>query len=152
MKSVDAADRRILSVLQEDGSLSVADIAERIHLSTNACWRRLRRLETEGIIRKRVALVDPEALDLSVVAFVRLRLVDRRADAIRAFVDAVSLFDGVLEIQLMASDRTILLKTCSSSIAAHGRLLDRIADRFPAETMHSDFVQQRLYQTTALPT
>lgn len=150
MKAVDAADIRILSVLQEDGSLSAAEVAERVHLSTNACWRRMRRLETEGIIRKRVALIEPEAVGLSVSAFVRVRLADHKKN-VRAFVDAMSQLDEVTEICSMPRDHALLLRTYSSSLVAHGHLIERIAGHFPTLSIESDFVTQSLYQTTALP-
>src|SRR6202000_2076700 len=70
---LDSIDRRILGIIQQDCTLSVQQLAERVGLSANPCWRRLKRLEAEGVIRARVAVLDPEALGLSLTAFVAIR-------------------------------------------------------------------------------
>lgn len=150
-KAIDAADVRILSVIQDDGTLSVNDVAERVHMSTNACWRRLKRLEADGIVTKRVALVDPAALGLTVDALVRLRLIDHTPDRVSAFVGVVSRMEEVVEIATMLSDHGLLLRVRTTTLPAHDALLARIAERFPVATVASDLVMRSHYRTTAMP-
>ena len=76
---LDEIDRRLLTLLQQDASLSVDALAERVHLSRNACWRRIKRLETDGVIQKRVAIIDPESVGLGLQAIVLIRTNDHSA-------------------------------------------------------------------------
>ncbi len=90
--NITETDRRILSLLQRDAGLSVAEIAEQVGLSQSPCWRRISRLEQEGIIRKRVALLDQERLGLVVTIFVNVRFSAHQIQSLVEFVQAVFVF------------------------------------------------------------
>ena len=83
---MDAIDRKILTLLQADADLALADIAERVWLSTTPCWRRIQNLEKAGVIRARVALLDPARINLGVTVFVRIRTNRHDLDWLRQFL------------------------------------------------------------------
>src|SRR5215469_17843216 len=97
MSTMDAVDVRILGLLQEDASRSIAEIAEQSHLSRNACWRRIQQLEESGIIRKRVALLDAEKLGVGTTVFVLLRAPDYSDAWFQSLASAVRKIPEVLE-------------------------------------------------------
>src|SRR6185295_8911494 len=101
---MDAADRRILQLLQQDATLSIAEIAARIGLSATPCWKRIQRLEASGIIRRRVALLDPHKLGLAVTAIVSVELANHSSQAIADFATAVAGIEEVMECYRMAGD------------------------------------------------
>jgi len=86
---MDATDRKILGLLQQDASLSVAEIGSRVGLSSTPCWKRIQRLEADGVIQKRVALVDQDKLGLGVTVFVSIETGDHSQDWLARFADTV---------------------------------------------------------------
>src|ERR1700735_1605161 len=104
VSELDAMDVKILHLLQEDASRSIAEIAEQIHLSHNACWRRIRQLEDGGIIRKRVALLDAEKLGVGTTVFVMLRAAEYTDEWFESFAVAVRKIPEVLEFYRLAGD------------------------------------------------
>ena len=89
---IDAVDKKILRLLQEDSTLSLNDISEAVNLTTTPCWKRLKRLEENGIIEKKVALLNPEKLDLAFTAFVLVKTSDHSHEWYGRFVNTVSEF------------------------------------------------------------
>ncbi|MFN3582533.1 Lrp/AsnC family transcriptional regulator [Phenylobacterium sp.] len=148
---LDAADVRILSALQEDGSLSVAAVAEKVNLSTNACWRRIRRLEDEGVIRRRVTLLDPEALGLDVTVFVSVRASEHSEAWLQTFADAVREMPEVVEFYRMSGEVDYLLKIQVSSIAEYDSVYKRLVSKVKLVDVSSAFAMEELKHTTALP-
>ena len=108
---MDAYDRKILACLQEDASLSVAEIGERVGLSSTPCWRRIQNLEKAGVITRRVALLDREKLNVGVTVFVAVRTQHHDAAWLERFAKAVSAIEEVVEFYrdmrrgLSAADR-----------------------------------------------
>ena len=94
---MDKIDRNILKLLQEDSTLSTADIAERVGLSTTPCWRRIQRLEESGVIRKRVALLARDKLNLGVNVFVAVKTNQHNWEWLAKFSEAVNQFPEVVE-------------------------------------------------------
>ena len=86
---MDAIDRKILAVVQQDAALSVAEIGQRVGLSSTPCWKRLQRLEADGVITKRVALIDPEKVGLGITVFVSIETGDHSQDWLAKFADTV---------------------------------------------------------------
>lgn len=148
---LDAADIRILAALQEDGSLSVAAIAERVHLSTNACWRRVRRLEEEGVIRRRVALLDPAALGLGVTVFVSVRTREHTEAWLKAFQAVVDRMPEVVELYRMSGEVDYLLKVQVASIADYDAVYQRLVSAIQLTDVSSAFAMEIMKHTTALP-
>ena len=147
---MDNFDRRILALLQGDATLSVGDIAERIALSKTACWRRIQKLEKQGVIRARVTLLEPRALDLGLTVYISIRTNqhnDAWAGQFRAVIDGIP---EVLEAYRMSGDLDYLLKAVVSDMDGYDRLYKKLirADLFDVS---SSFVMETFKQTTALP-
>ena len=107
---IDSIDRRILEVLQRDASLSNAQVASQVGLSGSPCWRRIRRLERDGVIRRRVALLDPAKLGLGVVVFASVKLSAHGRQAIPEFEEAVKQYPEVLECYTVSGGVDFMLR------------------------------------------
>src|SRR6187200_3111523 len=101
---MDAIDRKILAVVQEDASLSVAEIGSRVGLSSTPCWKRIQRLEAEGVITRRVALVDPAKIGLGITVFVSIETGDHSQEWLTRFAELVGAIPEVMEVYRMAGD------------------------------------------------
>jgi len=149
--SLDAADVRILSALQADATLSMAALAEIVHLSHNACWRRVKRLEDAGVIRARVTLLDAEALGVGVTVFVSVRAREHAQDWLDEFAAAVRDIPEVVEFYRMSGDVDYLLKLQVASIAAYDAVYKRLIKAARLTDVSSAFAMEELKHTTALP-
>lgn len=149
--NVDAHDVRLLALLQEDASLSIADLAERIHLSSNACWKRMKRLEAEGVIRKRVALLDAEKLGAGVTVFVTVRAAEHSQDWLGAFAAAVRKLPEVVEFYRMSGDIDYLLKIQVADIASYDRVYQTLIQSVRLSDVSSAFAMEELKHTTCIP-
>ena len=107
---MDAIDRKILAVLQVDASLSVAEIGQRVGLSSTPCWKRIQRLEADGVIQKRVALVDQDKVGLGVTVFVSIETDDHSEEWLRNFAEVVGAMPEVMEFYRMAGDVDYMLR------------------------------------------
>ena len=123
---MDLIDRNILRILQEDASLSNAEIAEAVGLSTTPCWRRIQKLEQDGVILRRVALVDPQKLNLGVTVFVAVRTNQHSELWFTSFAEAVSEMPEVVEFYRMSGDIDYLLRVVVPDIEAYDRLYKRL--------------------------
>jgi Lrp/AsnC family transcriptional regulator len=148
---LDRTDYRILELLQEDASLSNADVAERVGLSPNACWRRTRRLEERGVIRKRVALLSPEKLSLNVTVFVGIRTNEHNEQWLKKFADGVRQIPEVVEFYRMSGDTDYMLKIVVHDIADYDRVYKKLISVVPLHDVSSSFAMEQLKSTTALP-
>jgi len=101
---MDAIDRKILAVLQQDASLSVAEVGSRVGLSSTPCWKRIQKLEAEGVIQKRVAVVDPDKVGLGVSVFVAIETGDHSEEWLGRFAESVQAMPEVMEFYRMAGD------------------------------------------------
>src|SRR5258706_4031522 len=101
---MDATDRKILGLLQEDASLSVAEIGNRVGLSATPCWKRIQRLEADGVIQRRVALVDQDKIGLGITVFVSIETGDHSQDWLSTFAEMVVAMSDVMEFYLIAGD------------------------------------------------
>lgn len=149
---LDRIDRRILGLLQNDASLSTAEVAETVGLSTTPCWRRIQNLERSGYLGRRVALLDRERLNVGVDVFVSIRAGQHTADWLEHFARAISALPEVMEFYRMSGDVDYLMRVVVPDIAAYDafykRLIaavDNIAD------VSSSFAMQRIKYTTELP-
>ena len=148
---MDRLDRKILECLQGDSSQSVADIAERIGLSTTPCWRRIQKLEKTGVIRKRVALLDRHQLNLGVDVFVAIRTNQHNARWFEDFSAAVDNFPEVVEFYRMSGDIDYLMRVVVEDIAAFDNFYKRLIERVELSDVSSSFAMEQLKYTTALP-
>jgi Lrp/AsnC family transcriptional regulator len=148
---MDAIDRKILAVVQEDASLSVAEIGQRVGLSSTPCWKRLQRLEAEGVIMRRVALIDPDKLGLGITVFVSVETGDHSQDWLKNFADVVGAMPEVMEFYRMAGDVDYMLRVVVPDIAGYDAFYKRLIAAVPLKNVTSRFAMERIKSTTALP-
>ena len=149
---LDTIDWAILGVLQRDASLPVHEVGERVGLSSNACWRRIRRLEDSGIIARRVALLDAEKLGLATTVFVAIRTNRHDPAWLEAFSRGIAEIDEISECHRMAGEVDYLLKIVVRDIAHYDRIYRRLIARIPdIADVSSTFSMEKMKATTALP-
>jgi Lrp/AsnC family transcriptional regulator len=148
---MDATDRKILAVLQEDASLSVAEIGNRVGLSSTPCWKRIQRLEAEGVIQKRVAIIDQDKLGLGVTVFVSIETGDHSQDWLDRFAHVVGSMPEVMEFYRMAGDVDYMLRVVVTDIAGYDAFYKRMIAAVPLKNVTSRFAMEKIKSTTALP-
>lgn len=148
---MDAIDRKILAVVQEDASLSVAEIGQRVGLSSTPCWKRLQRLEADGVITRRVALIDPERIGLGITVFVSVETGDHSQDWLQRFADVVGAMPEVMEFYRMSGDVDYMLRVVVSDIAGYDAFYKKLIATVPLKNVTSRFAMERIKSTTALP-
>ncbi|MEM6342049.1 MAG: Lrp/AsnC family transcriptional regulator [Pseudomonadota bacterium] len=151
MENIDDMDRRILTVLQRDCAISMDDLAEKVHLSRNACWRRVKRLESDGIIRSRVALLDPRKLGLDLTAFVMIRTNRHDPDWLARFNRAVRDLPEITGAHRMSGDLDYVLRVSLSSIQDYDAFYQRLIAKIPVSDISASFVMEDIKHTTELP-
>jgi Lrp/AsnC family transcriptional regulator len=148
---VDAIDRKILAVLQEDASLSVADIGSRVGLSSTPCWKRIQRLEAEGVIQKRVALVDQDRIGLGITVFVSVETGDHSQDWLARFAKVVSGMPEVMEFYRMAGDVDYMLRVVVPDMPGYDGFYKKLIASVPLKNVTSRFAMEKIKSTTSLP-
>jgi len=149
--NLDRIDRKILDVLQNDATRSVAEIGEIVGLSATPCWKRIKRLEHDGIIQRRVAILDREKLALGVTVIVAIRTTSHSDEWLRTFSEGVSLIPEVVEFYRMSGDVDYLLKVVARDIADYDRIYRKIIKVSDLHDVSSSFAMQEIKSTTALP-
>jgi len=148
---MDVTDLKILAILQQDASLSVAEVASRVNLSQTPCWRRIQRLEEQGVIERRVAILNPESIGLGLSIFVEIETGDHSAEWISRFADAVSHMPEVMEVYRMAGDVDYLLRIAVRDMAAYDAFYKNLIALVPLKNVTSRFAMERVKSTTAYP-
>ena len=148
---MDAIDKRILTILQRDSTIAVAEIAERVGLSATPCWRRIQNLEKAGVIRGRVALLDAGALNLGVTVFVGLKTGQHSLDWLVEFATKVAAIDEVVEFYRMSGEVDYLLKVVAPDIAGYDAVYKRLIAAVEFSDVSSSFAMEEIKYTTALP-
>jgi Lrp/AsnC family transcriptional regulator len=148
---MDAIDRKILGVLQTDASLSVAEIGRRVGLSSTPCWKRIQKLEADGIIEKRVAVVNQDKVGLGVTVFVSIETDDHSEVWLAKFAELVGAMPEVLEFYRMAGDVDYMLRVVVPDIHGYDRFYKQLIAALPLKNVTSRFAMERIKSTTALP-
>lgn len=148
---IDGIDLKILSLLQEDTDRPIAQIAEAIHLSQNACWRRIRRLEEDGYIKKRVALLDAGKLGAGMTVFVMVRAAEHSQEWLDRFAAAARKIPEIVEFYRMSGEVDYLLKIKVADIAGYDRVYKQLIQTAPLADVSGAFAMEELKQTTAIP-
>ena len=149
---MDALDRKILAVLQQDGRLTITELAGRVGLSVSPCHRRLRELERSGAIRGYRAVVDADALGLSFEALVFVTMGREDRETLLAFEAAVAAIPQVVQAQRLFGDPDYLLRIVTTDLAAYQRLQDEQLSALPGvQRMTSTLVMKRIVQDRPLP-
>jgi len=151
MKSLDATDRALLRLLQEDADIPMAKLAEAVNLSPTPCWRRLQRLKDEGVIRKQVTLLDPEKLNVGVTVFVAVRTNQHSETWFRRFHATVMQIPEVVEFYRMSGDVDYLLRIVVPNIGAYDGVYKRLIRGADLSDVSSSFAMEQIKFTTALP-
>lgn len=150
-KGLDCIDRRIVALLQVDATLSIAQISHEVGLSQSPCWKRIQRLEAEGVIAARVALIDPAAVGLDLIAYVLVEMGEHSEAELKRFAEAVTAMPEVLELHRLAGDVDYLLKVAVVDTKAYADLYRRLIGVGSIRKVTSRFAMERLKMTTALP-
>ena len=151
MEKLDQNDRNLLRALQQDCSQSLETLSTKLSLSTNACWRRIKRLESEGVIDRRVAIVAPEKVDLSMTVFVSVKTGDHSDTWSEKFVRAASTIEEVVEFYRMAGDVDYLLKLLVRDVADYDRVYKKLIAEVPMSDVSATFAMERIKYETAVP-
>lgn len=151
MRNLDDTDRAILKILQVDATESLESIAERLSVSVNTCWRRVRRLEADGIIKARVAICDPEQLGLGQTVFVAIKTRDHSAAWLKRFAATVTAIPEVVEFYRMAGEVDYLLKIAVNSVADYDRVYKLLIAKVEIADVSATFAMECLKNTTELP-
>ena len=151
MTALDPIDLKILALLQTDASQSIAEIADRVHLSQNACWRRIKQLEEDGIIKGRVALLDAQKLGVGVTVFVTVRAAEHTEKWLENFAAAVRKMPEVVEFYRIAGDVDYLLKLQVADIAAYDRAYKALIRSARLSDVSASLAMEELKRTTAIP-
>lgn len=148
---LDMIDHRILGLLQKDATLSVDAISEVVALSRNACWRRIKAMEASGVIRARVALLDPDKIGCPLSALVLIRT-DHHTDTWRRdFAAAVAALPEITSAQRMTGDLDYVLMVRLADVAAYDTFYKRLTSRISLSDISASFVMEDIKDTTALP-
>lgn len=148
---MDKTDRRILAVLQEDASRTISEIAAKVNLSPTPCWNRIRRLEDEGVIKSRVAVVDPRKVGLSLTVFVAIETVSHSREWAENFSRLVKGMPEVMDFYRMAGDVDYLLRVVVPDMEAYDAFYNRLIEMTPLKNVTSRFAMEHLTARTALP-
>jgi len=148
---MDRLDRKILHLVQEDATLAVADIAKRVGLSTTPCWRRIQKLEEDGVISRRVALLDPVQVNANVTVFVSIRIGLHANDWLKRFAQIVRDFPEVVEFYRMSGEVDYLLRVVVPDIAAYDVFYQKLVAKIDIHDISSAFAMEQIKYTTQLP-
>ncbi|WP_395072356.1 Lrp/AsnC family transcriptional regulator [Hyphococcus sp.] len=148
---MDSTDKAILALLQRDSSTPVSEIAEAVGLSATPCWRRIKKLEEEGVIRKRVALADKDVLNLTLTAFISVKTAHHTEAWLKNFGDGIRRIPEIVEVYRMSGDVDYLMKVVAPDMAQFDRVYKRLITTAEFSDVTSTFSMEELKSTTELP-
>lgn len=148
---MDRTDIRLLSALQADAALTVGELAETVGISTTPVWKRMKRLESQGVIRRRVALLDPRAIGLRLTGYVLIRTDDHSEKWLQAFAAVVLDIPEIVEVHRMAGDVDYILKVVAPDIEGYDRIYKSLIGRVALSDVSASFSMETVKSTTALP-
>ncbi len=151
VNNIDQIDRDILGILQNDATLSIDAISDRVALSRNACWRRIKQMEAAGIITGRVALLDPHKLGLGLSVFVMIGAADHSPDWLEKFHRAVRVLPQITGAHRMSGDLDYVLRVQVADVADYDRFYKRLIEMVPLGDISASFVMENIKDSTALP-
>jgi len=148
---MDEIDRKLLTLLQEDASLSLAQLAERVGLSSTPCWKRVQKLEARGVLARRVALVAPEKVGVGLIVFVAIEAADHSPEWLDRFARTVAAMPEVMEVYRMAGEIDYMLRVAVADMAAFDIFYKSLIAAVPLRNVTSRFAMERIKHTTAYP-
>ncbi|MEP6266480.1 MAG: Lrp/AsnC family transcriptional regulator [Paracoccaceae bacterium] len=147
----DEIDRRLLTILQKDADMSLEMIGEKIHLSRNACWRRIKALEEAGVIKGRVALLDAKKLGLGLSVFIMIRTSEHSDEWVTQFRASTRDMPEVQGVHRMTGDLDYLIRARVADMADYDRLYQALIRRVPLSDVSASFVMEDIKDTHQLP-
>ena len=148
---MDAVDKKILLILQQDTDQPVAEIARKVGLSVTPCWRRIQKLEEEGIIRGRVALLNAKLIDLGMSVFVAIKIREHSSEWLNNFSTTIAEYEEVVEFYRMSGDVDYMLRVVVKNMAAYDTFYKKLISDVPLKDVSSSFAMEEIKYTTALP-
>jgi Lrp/AsnC family transcriptional regulator len=148
---MDRIDRKLLELLQDDATLSIAQLADRVGLSATPCWKRIQKLEAKKVITRRVALVEPERVGVSLTVFVGIEAGAHTPEWLERFSGGVAEMPEVMALYRMAGDIDYLLHVAVADMAEFDAFYKRLIDVVPMKNVSSRFAMERIKHTTAYP-
>ena len=148
---IDKIDRAILNALQKDASLSVDDVGAAVNLSRNACWRRIKALEERGVIKGRVALIDPASVGVPLTVMVLIRTNKHDEMWMKDFQSALQAFPEVVGAYRMTGDLDYVLRVRVADVPAYDAFYKRLTSRISVSDISASFVMEEIKETTAVP-
>jgi len=149
--ALDDIDRSLLEILQQNTTLSIAQMAERVGLSATPCWKRIQKLEARGVIARRVALVDPERVGVGLSVLVSVEAGEHTPEWLQRFSAAVAAMPEVMEVYRMAGDVDYTLRVAVADMAEYDAFYKRLIAVAPMKNVTSRFAMERMKYTTAYP-
>ena len=148
---MDSVDKKILVILQQDSAQPVADIARKVGLSVTPCWRRIQKLEEEGIITSRVALLNAKKVGLGMSVFVAIKITEHSSEWLIKFATKISEYEEVVEFYRMSGDVDYLLRVVVKNMAAYDTFYKKLISEVPLKDVSSSFAMEEIKYSTALP-
>lgn len=148
---MDTKDKRILELLQQDAMLSAAEIADAVGLTTTPCWRRIQKLEEQGYIKKRVALLDRDKLNVGTTVFVAIRTNQHSDEWLARFTAALANMSEIVEAHRLSGDTDYLLRIVVPDIGEYDRVYQQLIRELEFLDVSSSFSMEELKSTTAIP-
>jgi Lrp/AsnC family transcriptional regulator len=148
---MDKVDRKLLALLQDDADRPLSELAEAVHLTPTPCWKRIQRLQKEGVIRKKVVLCEPAKLNLGLTAFVAVRTTQHTDAWLKKFAAAVQTIPEIVEAYRMSGEIDYMLRIVVPDIAGYDAVYRRLIRAVELSDVSSSFAMERLKYSTALP-
>jgi Lrp/AsnC family transcriptional regulator len=148
---MDETDRKLLQLLQDDATLSIAQLGERVGLSATPCWKRVQKLEANGVISRRVALIDPERVGVGMAVFVEIEAGAHTPEWLERFSSGVAAMPEVMALYRMAGDIDYLLHVAVADMAEFDAFYKRLIAIAPMKNVSSRFAMERMKYVTAYP-
>lgn len=149
---IDRIDRKILDILQRDADLPVAQIADEVGLSQTPCWRRIKRMEDEGIIRRKVVLVDRKKANVSTTIFLAVKAPRHQVEWLEAFKKLIGTIPEITEAYRLTGEADYLLRIVVPSIEVYDTVYKRLISKLDFSDMTSSIAMEEMKFTTAIPT
>src|SRR5438128_11643003 len=148
---MDEIDRLLLDILQQDATLSIAQMAERVGLSPTPCWKRIQKLEARGVITRRVAVVDPERVGVGLSVLVGVEAGEHTPEWLHRFSAGIAAMPEIMEAYRMAGDVDYMLRVAVADMTEYDSFYKRLIAVAPMKNVTSRFAMERMKYTTAYP-
>ncbi len=144
-------DKKILSILQVNADIPIAELSKQVNLSATPCWARINKLYKQGYIKKKVVVVDRKKINLYVIAFVQVRTKQHSTEWLKKFIKAVSEMDEVVELYRLSGTVDYIFKVLVPSIEKYNEFYKRLTDKIDFFEVTSSFSMEEIKQTSNLP-